>query len=45
MTAGDVERDHHAISALDVRDLGAYLLDNAHRLVAEDVTLLEKRTE
>ena len=43
--AGDVERDHHAIALGDVGDLGADLLDDAHRLVAEDVALAHERAE
>ncbi len=39
--AGDVERDDHAVAGLDVRDVRAGLLDDAHRLVAEDVALAE----
>ena len=41
--AGDVERDHDAVAGLDVRHLGADLLDDAHRLVAEDVALVDVR--
>jgi hypothetical protein len=33
--AGDIEGDHDAVAGLDVGDLGADLLDDAHRLVAE----------
>jgi hypothetical protein len=43
LPARDVERDHHPIAGLDVRDLGAGLLDDPHRLVAENVALLEER--
>ena len=45
VAAGDVERDHHAIALGDVGDLGADLLDDAHRLVAEDVALAHERAE
>ena len=37
VAAGDVERDDDAVAGLDVGDVGADLLDDAHRLVAEDV--------
>ena len=44
VTAGDVERDHDAVAdGLRLRDLGADLLDDAHRLVAEDVALVHER--
>jgi hypothetical protein len=45
VTAGDVERDHDTISDLQVAGLGANLLDDAHRLVAEDVTFAQERPE
>ena len=38
--AGDVERDHDAVAGRDVGDLGADRLDDAHRLVAEDVAVV-----
>jgi hypothetical protein len=44
-SAGDVERDHHAVAGLDLLDLGAHVLDDPHRLVTEDVTGLEERPE
>ena len=43
--AGDVERDDDAVPGLDVGDLGADLLDDAHRLVAQDVAGLQVRAE
>ena len=46
VTAGDVERDDDAVAGLrGRRDLRADLLDDAHRLVAEDVALAEERAE
>ena len=39
VAAGDVEGDHDAVARRDLGDLGADLLDDAHRLVAEDVAL------
>jgi len=39
--AGDVERDDHPVPRLDVGDLRADLLHDAHRLVTEDVARLE----
>jgi hypothetical protein len=45
MPAGDVERDDDPIARSDMGDLGAHLLDDAHRLMAEDVALLEKWPE
>ena len=45
VAAGDVERDDDAVARGDVRDLGADLLDDAHRLVAEDVALVDERAE
>jgi hypothetical protein len=38
--AGDVERDDDAVAGGDVAHLGPDLLDDAHRLVADDVALL-----
>ena len=43
--AGDVERDDDAVADGDVRHLGADRLDDAHRLVAEDVALADERPE
>jgi hypothetical protein len=43
--AGDVERDHHSVTGLDLLHLGADLLDDAHRLVAEDVAFTDERPE
>lgn len=45
VAAGDLERYHHPVTGLDVGNLGTDLLYHAHRLVAEDVTLLHKRRE
>ena len=45
VTAGDVERDHHAIALGEVGDLRADLLDDPHRLMAEDVALAHERAE
>jgi hypothetical protein len=41
--AGDVERDDDAVARLHVLDSRAHFLDDAHRLVAEDVAGLEER--
>ncbi|OEI68888.1 hypothetical protein Cus16_1377 [Curtobacterium sp. ER1/6] len=43
--ARDVERDDDAVADLEVRDGRADLLDDAHRLVAEDVALVDVRAE
>ena len=43
--AGDVERDHHAVARGDVLHVRADGLDDAHRLVAEDVALVDERAE
>jgi hypothetical protein len=45
VAAGDVERDHHAVARPDVRHLGADLLDDPHRLVAEDVARVDEHAE
>jgi hypothetical protein len=41
----DVERDHDAVGALELGHAGAGFLDDAHRLVAQDVTLVEERPQ
>src|SRR5690606_36166968 len=43
--AGDVERNHHPITRSDMIHLGTDLLDDTHRLVAEDVTFIEVHPE
>jgi hypothetical protein len=43
--AGDVEGDDDAVARLDVGDPGADLLDDPHRLVAEDVALVDEGAE
>jgi len=43
--AGDVEGDDDAVAGLDLGDLGADLLDDPHRLVAEDVALVDEHAE
>jgi hypothetical protein len=43
--AGDVERHHDPVARLDLGDAGADLLDDAHRLVAEDVAGVEERPQ
>jgi hypothetical protein len=43
--AGDVERNHHAVARSDVRDLRADLLDDAHRLVPENVARVYERAK
>jgi hypothetical protein len=43
--AGDVERDHDAVADRQLGDAGARLLHDAHRLVAEDVALVDERPE
>jgi hypothetical protein len=43
--AGDVEGDDDAVPGLDLCDLGADLLDDPHGLVAEDVALVDERSE
>src|SRR5947209_11286158 len=43
--AGDVERDHDALTGMDPGDAGANLLHDAHRFVAENVTLAQERAE
>jgi hypothetical protein len=43
--ARHVERYHDPVAGRDVGDLPAHLLNDAHRLVAEDVALIDKRTE
>ena len=45
VSAGDVERDDDAVADLEIPCLGPDLLDDAHRLVAEDVALVEERPE
>jgi hypothetical protein len=42
--ARDVERDHDPVARLEVGHLAADLLDDAHRLMAEDVALVEERS-
>ena len=44
-SAGDVERHDHAVSGRDVADFAAHLLHDAHRLMAEDVPLVDERAE
>jgi hypothetical protein len=41
VAAGDVERDHDTIPRCDAGDVCAHLLDDAHRLVPEDVAWLD----
>jgi hypothetical protein len=43
--AGDVEGYHDAVAGRDVLDIGADLLDYAHRLVPDDVSLAHQRRE
>ena len=43
--AGDGERDHHAVAGAHVGDLCTDLLDDAHRLMAYDVTGGHERAE
>jgi hypothetical protein len=43
--AGDVEGNHDPVPRLDLLHFGADLLDDAHRLVAEDVALLQEGGE
>jgi uncharacterized protein (TIGR03086 family) len=43
--AGDVERDDDAVTDLQLRDGAADLLDDPHRLVADDVTGLHERRQ
>ena len=43
--AGDVERDHDAVARGQLGDAGAGLLHDPHRLVAEDVALVDERAE
>ena len=45
MAAGDIEWDHHPVARLDLGDVRSDGLDDAHRLVAEDVAFAHKRTE
>ena len=45
VTAGDVERHDDAVSHLEVAGLGTDRLDDAHRLVAQDVALGHERPE
>ena len=45
VAAGDLERDHHAVTDLQVPHLGAHLLDDAHRFVAQDVALGHECTQ
>ena len=45
VAAGDLERDHHPVAGLEVHDVTADLLDDAHRLVAEDVTRGHERAQ
>jgi hypothetical protein len=44
-SAGEIERDHHALPGTDLGDVVAGLLDDPHRLVPEDVALPHKRAE
>ena len=41
MPTGDVERNHHPVTDGEVGDVGADLLDHAHRLVAKHVAGLQ----
>ncbi len=43
--AGDVERNHDPVADGDVRYVGADRLDDAHRFVAEDVAIVDERSE
>jgi hypothetical protein len=43
--ARDVERDHDPVADRDLIDLVANRLDDAHRLVAEDVALVDERPQ
>jgi hypothetical protein len=43
VAARDVERDDDTVAGFDVCDCGADLLDEAHRLVAQDVPGVEMR--
>jgi hypothetical protein len=43
--AGDVEGDHDAVARFDLGDRGPDLLDDAHRLVAEDVALVDEHPQ
>jgi hypothetical protein len=45
MPAGDLERDHDAVPDGELGDLGADLLDDPHRLVAEHGAGLDERAE
>ena len=45
MTAGNVERDHHPVALPKLPNLRPDLLHDPHRLVTEDVTRVEERTE
>src|SRR5829696_2367540 len=44
-SAGDVEGDDDAVTGAKVRDLLANLLNDPHRFVTEDVTLLQHESE
>jgi hypothetical protein len=43
--AGDVEGDDHAVARLQLLDAGADLLDDPHRLLAEDVALFDEHAQ
>src|SRR5699024_2475234 len=45
VAAGDVERHHHPVARLDVAHTRADLLDDAHRIVADDVPGLHEHAE
>ncbi len=45
VTAGDVEGNDDAVAGLDVGHVRTNLLHHAHRLVAEDVALVDERAQ
>ena len=45
VSTGDVERNHHSITDLEITCLSPDLLDNAHRLVTEHVARRHERAE
>src|SRR5205814_654274 len=45
VAAGDVEGDDHAVARFDMGHLRADLFHDSHRLVAEDVALVDERPE
>jgi len=45
VAARDVEGDHDPITGLDVCDVRAHLLDDAHGFVPEDVAGIDERSE